>query len=98
MELGRRLASSGSTNSAIARRESFSHWEKVPEGPDEGRSFALTRRFAAPSPRGRGTSRQAGERAITDCGDGVVFPLRPQENHPRLRQLRFLREACGDAA
>src|SRR5262245_5884494 len=29
-----------------------------PEGPDEGRSFALTRRFAAPSPRGRGTSRK----------------------------------------
>src|SRR5262249_29045412 len=30
-----------------------------PEGPDEGRSFALTRRFAAPSPRGRGTSRKS---------------------------------------
>src|SRR5215831_15889915 len=28
-----------------------------PEGPDEGRSIALTRRFAAPSPRGRATSR-----------------------------------------
>src|SRR5215831_9693885 len=25
-----------------------------PEGPDEGRSCTLTRRFAAPSPRGRG--------------------------------------------
>src|SRR5215470_2435523 len=30
-----------------------------PEGPDEGQSFALTRRFAAPSPKGRGPSKNA---------------------------------------
>jgi len=40
---------------------------RTPEGPDEGRSFALTRRFAAPSPRGRGTSRKDDvRRAIAD--------------------------------
>src|SRR5262245_31652076 len=27
---------------------------RSPEGPDEGKSFSLTRRFAAPSPGGRG--------------------------------------------
>src|SRR5262252_2490223 len=31
-----------------------------PEGPDEGGSLALTRRFAAPAPRGRGTSAKPG--------------------------------------
>src|SRR5262245_34443742 len=36
---------------AIAMRESFSPWGRWPKGPDEGRSFTLTRRFAAPSPR-----------------------------------------------
>ena len=40
------------------KRDTGSAQVKAPKRPDRSRSFALTRRFAAPSPRGRGTSRK----------------------------------------
>src|SRR5262249_32705838 len=49
--------------------DSFSLGRRWPEGPDEGRSFALTRRFAAPSPGGRGT------RSPNVIGTGLVLSI-----------------------
>src|SRR5262252_4538738 len=74
-----------------------------PEGPDEGRSLTLTRRFAAPSPRGRGTLRKIGfhfENACKPCsawisGDSpkVIWtglPLR-RGGHADLTLERYLK-------
>src|SRR5215470_14491277 len=75
-----------------------------PEGPDEGVSFALTRRFAAPSPRGRGWVYDAPYNfAITACFNSsrpspVTEEILISSNLLFLHQRSSFRTFLGSAA